>query len=514
MSDNDVTTVQPMTEWPSLGWRAEDPSVRARRSVLTSHWPLCDRSPHSLSMCVCARLIQLKSTHSQRDDTAHSIRLLSSPRVLSTCVPAYCSALFIRRMSPLVLLAAKAVSEWTHDSLTASIHASLSTNGTLTSFLQNSVHYLIHNNQWSLILAFTLLSLAAGLYTALTSTHHTAISVTHLYIYPLKGAAPIQLDEAHYDRLGFKHDRRFMAVKKTARIGDFTFRRASEYREEAVRGKEGLPVFHSQRQHPRMSLMRPAIDDKTATMTLTAPDQPSLKVPLTPPPTSPLVAVKVWDDIILTSMYEDEHTNEWLTTFFGEPTVLVTIIHGSTAEHHRPLDARFDPSAPELNIHTSFTDGYPFLLTSAVSLRALNAAIPSKRIVPMVAFRPNIVVDGPPQLLPAWAEDYWAAVEVGDGEVLDVTKPCDRCAVPTTLIDEGKRDPLYEPVITMRQQRTMAVEKAGGAVVDDGKVYFGMNCIQRRPSGSMRVGDVVKVVAKKQRFIEPLYHSRKREPAT
>lgn len=261
--------------------------------------------------------------------------------------------------------------------------------------------------------------------------------------------------------------------------------------------------------------MQPTINETANTMTLTAPNQPPLTLPLTPPPTSPLLAVRVWDDVVLTSMYDDKRINDWLTAFFNEPTTLVTLVHGSTALHYRPLDARFDPSPPALNIQTSFTDGYPFLLASAASLRALNSAIPSKRVVPMVAFRPNIVVDGPEQLLPAWAEDYWAAVEIGDGELLDVTKPCDRCAVPTTLIEAGKRDPLYEPVMTMRQQRTMAVEKAGGgAVVDDGKVYFAMNCVQRRPNGRIRVGDVVKVVAKKQRFIEPLHHSRKREPAT
>ena len=416
-------------------------------------------------------------------------------------------------MSPLILLAVKATNEWTHDSMTASIQASLSTNSTLTSFLNTALHHLVHNSQISLIIAFTLLSLAAGLYAALTATHNSAISITQLYIYPLKGAAPVPLQEAQYDRLGFKYDRRFMAVRKTKQIREFTYKQASEYSEEKVRGKEGLPTFHSQRQHPRMCLMRPVIDEKAGTLTLTAPNQPSLTVPLTPPATSPLLAVKVWDDVVLTSMYTDERTSEWLSTFFGEPSCLVTLIHGSAAEHHRPLDARFDPSEPTLGIHTSFTDGFPLLIASAASLRALNAAIPSKRTVPMIAFRPNIVVDGPPQLLPAWAEDYWSVVEIGEGEVLDVTKPCDRCAVPTTLVDEGKRDPLYEPVMTMRQQRNMAVEKAnGGQVTDDGKVYFAMNCVQRRPSGKLQVGDVVKVVAKKQRFIEQLYHSRKREP--
>ena len=417
-------------------------------------------------------------------------------------------------MSSLILLAAEvAAGEWTHDSMTASALASLSTNGTLTSFLQNSVQHLIHNSQMSLILAFTLLSLAAGLYTALTSTHNTAISVTKLYVYPLKGAAPVERSEASYDRLGLKYDRRFMAVQRTKQMHNFTYAQASEYSEDKARGAEGLPSFHSQRQHPRMCLMQPSIDDTAGTLTLTAPNQPPLTVPITPPASSPLLAVKVWDDIVLTSMYKDERISEWLTTFFGQPTVLVTLIHGSTAEHHRPLDARFDASAPELRIHAAFNDGYPLLLASAASLRALNAAIPSQRAVDMVAFRPNIVVDGPPSLLPAWAEDYWAVVELGEGEVLDVTKPCDRCAVPTTLLDEGRRDPLYEPVMTMRQQRTMAVEKAGGgAVVDDGKVYFAMNCIQRRPSGTLRVGDIVKVVAKKKKFIEPLYHSRRREP--
>ena len=147
------------------------------------------------------------------------------------------------------------------------------------------------------------------------------------------------------------------------------------------------------------------------------------------------------------------------------------------------FDRRFDPSPSPLSIHSAFTDGYPFLLTSTPSLRALNAATPT-RTTPMLAFRPNIVVDGPPHLLPPWDEDYWKELRI-EGQPLVATKPCQRCAVPTVHPDTGERDARYEPIATMREQQR--VRMTGGDGQADGKVYFGMNCVQMKPEGVISV---------------------------
>src|SRR5688500_12050154 len=50
----------------------------------------------------------------------------------------------------------------------------------------------------------------------------TERNVTALYLYPLKGAAPVPLDIAQLDSFGIEHDRRWMAVDEN---GDFLTQR-------------------------------------------------------------------------------------------------------------------------------------------------------------------------------------------------------------------------------------------------------------------------------------------------
>jgi uncharacterized protein len=120
-----------------------------------------------------------------------------------------------------------------------------------------------------------------------------------------------------------------------------------------------------------------------------------------------------------------------------------------------------------------FADGYPALLLSEASLEDLNGRM--KQRLPMNRFRPNIVVrDCEP-----FAEDRWKRIRIGD-VVLDVVKPCARCAI--TTVDQLTAQTGKEPLATLAQFRQQ-----------DGKVLFGQNCVHHGP-GSLRVGDEVEII--------------------
>lgn len=75
-----------------------------------------------------------------------------------------------------------------------------------------------------------------------------------------------------------------------------------------------------------------------------------------------------------------------------------------------------------------FSDGYPLLIATEASLADLNARLPSP--LPMDRFRPNLVVAGSA----AFDEDEWLRLEVAE-IVMDVVKPCARCAI--TRVDQA-----------------------------------------------------------------------------
>jgi uncharacterized protein YcbX len=132
----------------------------------------------------------------------------------------------------------------------------------------------------------------------------------------------------------------------------------------------------------------------------------------------------------------------------------------------RPLD----PTYASPGDRTSFTDGYPLLLTAEASLADLNARMASP--LPMDRFRPSLVMDG----AAAFAEDGWRRVRIGE-VVFRITKGCDRCVITTIDQQTGEAGP--EPLRTLATFRKR-----------DGKVWFGQNLVPEG-SGTIRTGDPV-----------------------
>jgi uncharacterized protein YcbX len=291
-----------------------------------------------------------------------------------------------------------------------------------------------------------------------------SLIVQGLYVYPVKSCAGVDLREAAVEKLGFKHDRRWMVV------------------DEAWE-------FLTQRTEPRLALVRVNVEgDALVLEALEAPGMERLRVPV-PERGAASVRARVWKDQV-NAVDCGPEAAAWFSRWLGRTARLVTVgddfIRPVNPKHARPGD------------FVGFADGFPLLVATTASLADLNARL--EQPVPMDRFRPNIVIDG----ADAWAEDAWKRIRIG-GLTMRVAKPCARCVITTTDQKTAARG--VEPLRTLATFR--AVPKArpamgeGGAPPNPGTadadapsgndVMFGQNAIPDG-EGIVRVGDAVTVL--------------------
>jgi hypothetical protein len=165
--------------------------------------------------------------------------------------------------------------------------------------------------------------------------------------------------------------------------------------------------------------------------------------------------VQIWRDRC-PAIDQGDRAAAFLARIFDRPLRLVRM----DPTHHRQVGAAYPGRAA-----TTFTDGYPILLTTQASLAELVEDLPTP--VGMDRFRPNLVLDGAARR----AELGWARLRIGDLE-LAVCKPCERCVVTTTDQRTGERSP-REPLATLAR-------RYGGV--------FGQNVVPLG-RGELRVGD-------------------------
>lgn len=260
--------------------------------------------------------------------------------------------------------------------------------------------------------------------------------VSALALYPLKGAAGIDLDVARIETTGLASggvaDREWMAVDRAG-------------------------VFVTQRERPRLALVRTAIEG--GHLVLSA---PGLK-PLALDSGAHQVArgVRVWNAQVRGHDAGDAAA-DWLSAVLDTDVRLV----------------RFDPAHPrrcnpdyvgDSGAQVRFADGYPLLVIGRASLDNLNERLAAKGAapVPMNRFRPNLVLDG----LAPHDEDHLGAIAI-DGVVLEPVKPCTRCEV--TTVDQATARKGAEPLVTLASYRRD--DRLAG-------VTFGMNAIVRAGAG-------------------------------
>ncbi len=263
------------------------------------------------------------------------------------------------------------------------------------------------------------------------------ISVSNLFLYPVKSCAGVAVTKARVGATGFELDRRWMVV-----------------------GADGGVV--TQREQPKLALVRVKVGEDR--LLLEAAGLRVLEVPFLRQP-APTVKVRVWKDESA-ALDEGRTAAEWFSTHLGSSARLVRL----AGDDARPLGT----SSAQPGDRLSFADAYPFLLLSEASLDGLNRRLPLP--LPMDRFRPNIVITG----CGAHAEDSWRHARIGEVD-FRFAKPCARCVITATNQETGERG--REPLHTLATYRER-----------DGEVLFGQNLVHRG-RGVVRVGDRVVVLA-------------------
>jgi uncharacterized protein len=267
-----------------------------------------------------------------------------------------------------------------------------------------------------------------------------SVTLTGIYVYPVKGLGGIAVDESETTTRGLKFDRRFMVVDQDHE-------------------------FVSQREIPKMATVWAEVVGST--LELAAADREPVAVDIEPR-AFPTRSVRVW------SSHVHAHTvsadaDAWLSDYLGFDARLVYMPDNS--------ERRCNPEYAKNNEIVSFADGYPFLITNESSLADLNQKIVDGggSPVPMNRFRSNLVVSG----AAAWAEDDWTEIAIGSA-VFRAAKPCGRCQVTTTDQATGEVRGA-EPLKTLSTFRNTDVG-----------VAFGVNLVPVK-LGRVRAGDQVTI---------------------
>ncbi|HEY6879310.1 MAG TPA: MOSC N-terminal beta barrel domain-containing protein [Polyangiales bacterium] len=260
------------------------------------------------------------------------------------------------------------------------------------------------------------------------------ITLTGIFIYPVKSARGIALPAARLSDRGIAHDRRFLIVDASGR-------------------------FYTQRDDPSLALLATAIVGSALVLSFR---DKSLEVPLTPR-AGDTRSVRVFADEIVGAL-EIPLAEDFLGDAFGRELSLVYM-----PDH---VQRRVDPTRAAPDDLVGFADGFPYLLCNESSLSALNAHLSAP--VPMRRFRPNFVIEG----APAYAEDRTGPLTIGGVPFLAL-KPCSRCVIIDTDPELGVRSP--GPLAALAHTHTL--EK---------RAIFGQNLVARG-AGVVRLGDPVQL---------------------
>lgn len=263
------------------------------------------------------------------------------------------------------------------------------------------------------------------------------LTVSELYIYPIKSLGGIAVQSAPVTSRGFLYDRRMMLTDLNNR-------------------------FLTQREHPQMALLQPVFADGGFIIQHKKGGVEPLFVPLLPSGDTP-ATVTIWNDTCEAQVYDDA-INNWFSRALELDCRLVYMPDRS----HRYVDKRY----AHHNEITTFSDEYPMLVIGQSSLDDLNSRL--EHPLPMNRFRPNIVFTGGTPFV----EDEWQQFSI-NGIVLKGVKPCARCVM--TTIDQETIARAKEPLKTLAGYRQK-----------ENKILFGQNLLHEG-EGFIHIGDNISV---------------------
>lgn len=286
------------------------------------------------------------------------------------------------------------------------------------------------------------------------------MTVTEIFIYPIKSCQGISLTQAEVTPKGFAGDREFMLV---------------DHRNK----------FITQRQYPQLATIKVEISGNHLIIS-----QPNSNLPpfqLEPTLIGKKIPVEVWRDHTIAIDQGDEIAH-WFHQALDLKADKTCRLVRQSPEYDRKIEARFGVKPSD---RVSFADGYPYLLTASASLTELNQRIQEfpEPIPPinMSRFRPNIVI----ATEEPFTESDWQLIQIGEVRFA-LVKPCSRCIITTVDQTTGTKDQFREPLKTLSTFRQFTNEG----------VLFGENMIPRS-QGWIRIGDQIEVLAWKEKSESP-----------
>ena len=279
--------------------------------------------------------------------------------------------------------------------------------------------------------------------------------IARLFIHPVKSCAGIELAQSLLCPTGLAHDREWMLVD--------------------ARGE-----FVSQRDLPRMALIRPRLDD-AGDLLLDAPGMDVLRLSSSSI-AGPRVQVRVWNDAAPAFDAGDVAAN-WFSRFLGPhaPTLLkrLRLVRFDPA-HARLSSRRWTDGVAAPNL---FADAFALLVVSEASMHELNRRLEThgQPAVGVERFRPNLVLADIEPHDEDRLDELWISTD--EAEVrLKIVKPCVRCPIPN--IDPATA--LSTPAVSDELHRYRQNNAMGGGVT------FGMNAIVTAGAGALlKVGQPV-----------------------
>ncbi|AEV96604.1 oxidoreductase [Niastella koreensis] len=266
------------------------------------------------------------------------------------------------------------------------------------------------------------------------------LTVSELYIYPIKSLGGIALNSARLTDRGFEHDRRWMLVDDNNQ-------------------------FITQREVTAMALLKPQLTEQGLLIRNSQVAGEELLVPFEP--TVPgTTMVDVWSNRCRAQQVSED-ADAWFSKQLGISCKLMYMPHTT----NRFVDGRY---AHNKEI-TSFSDGFPLLMIGQASLDDLNNRLTTP--LPMNRFRPNVVFTGGT----AFLEDTMKQFEI-NGITFFCVKPCARCVM--TTIDQQSGAKAKEPLTTLSTYRKK-----------NNKILFGQNVLFKG-RGEITVGNTITIQEK------------------
>ncbi|MES2849010.1 MAG: MOSC N-terminal beta barrel domain-containing protein [Bacteroidota bacterium] len=267
------------------------------------------------------------------------------------------------------------------------------------------------------------------------------ITVSHLYVYPIKSLGGISLSSVNITDRGFEYDRRWMLIdERNNFLTQREFPVMALLQVEIV--ADGLKVFHKENKTDFIIIpFKPLLNERVNTNIWRVPCDPLLV---------------------------SDAADKWFSAMLNSPCRLVYMDDDTQVA----IDERYNIN----NSLTSFSDGFPILMISQASLQDLNSKATEQ--LPMNRFRPNIVISN----ANAYEEDTLKEFVI-NGITFYGAKPSARCVI--TTIDQNTTAKGKEPLKTLATYRSM-----------NNKIYLGENVIADAV-GEISVGNEIVVIERK-----------------